>query len=445
MRGWAWRVGLFVSAFAYAFLMKTPRADTATLLSLWAGVFLLYGLVFRFKPETEFKFLIRAAIVLRLIALAALPTLSDDVYRFIWDGRLLAHGYNPFLYLPSEILTTPIAVQAGLTDALFQKLNSPDYYTVYPPLLQGWFAVAGTLGGTNDLATVFWLRLPILLGEVGTFWLLYRLLILMGKDDNTTRRGVLLYSLNPVVIVELVGNVHYEGLTICFLLAGLYFYKKQKDLPSATFLGLAAGVKLLPLIFLPALLEKNKVRKNLRYVLVAGIIFVVPFLSFFDAAIVENLSTSLNLYFRRFEFNASVYYLLREAGTLILGYNPIALIGPFLALVALSLILFFSWSQRVSLSLSERWLFVLTTYLLCATTVHPWYVVPLIALSVLTRFGFPIIWSVLLPLTYLAYGEAPFYENLWVVAVEYVVVGGWMAWEVRGLVDHEKGNQKFDL
>src|SRR5690606_17725745 len=129
--------------------------------------------------------------------------------------------------------------------------------------------------------------------------------------------------------------------------------------PSATFLGLAAGVKLLPLIFLPALLEKSDWRKNRRYVLGAGIVFMVPFLFFFDAAIVENLSSSLNLYFRRFEFNASLYYLLRQIGTLILGYNPIALIGPFLALVALLLILFFSWSGRINLSLPERWLFVL--------------------------------------------------------------------------------------
>ncbi len=162
-----------------------------------------------------------------------------------------------------------------------------------------------------------------------------------------------------------------------------------------------------------------------------GGVFLLPFLFFFDPVIVENLSASLDLYFRRFEFNASLYYLLREFGTLILGYNPIATIGPFLALVAVSLILFFSWSRRLKLSLPERWLFALTAYLLCATTVHPWYVVPLVALSVLTRFGFPIIWSALLPLTYLAYGQVPFHENLWIVAVEYGVVGGWMAWEIK--------------
>lgn len=442
MRWWLW---IAASLGGYLVLYATPRTETTLLLGLWGGVIVLYGLLLRARGTLPFTLLLIAAVLFRLLALVNLPTLSDDIYRFIWDGRLLAHGYNPFQYLPSEILSTRIAAQAGLTEALFQKLNSPHYYTVYPPLLQGWFAVSATLGGVSELATAFWLRLPIFLGEGGTFWLLYRLLKLMNQDQNTAQRSVLVYALNPLVNVELVGNVHYEGLTICFLLAALYFYKKQKDLPSATFLGLAAGVKLLPLIFLPALLEKGHWRKNLTSAVGATVTFGVPFLFFFDRAIVENISTSLDLYFRRFEFNASLYYLLREIGTLILGYNPIAIIGPFLALVALSLVLFFSWSRRLKLTLPERWLFALTAYLLCATTVHPWYVVPLIALSVLTRFGFPIIWSVMLPLTYVSYGGGGSHENLWIVAVEYCVVLGWMAWEVRGTVKYKKSHQKSDF
>jgi len=429
MRRWALGLGVVLSGIGYYFLMQIARTETTTLLTLWGGLFGLYGIALYCKAESGFSLLIGAALAFRLIGLTSMPTLSDDVYRFIWDGRLLAHGYNPFLYLPSEILSTPLAAKAELTDALFQKLNSPHYYTVYPPLLQGWFGVSATWGGTDELATAFWLRLPILLGELGTCWLLYRLLSLLGKDEATMKRGVLLYALNPLVIVELTANIHYEGLTTCFLLAGLYFYQKHKDLPSATYLGIAAGVKLLPLIFLPALLDKGRWRKSLRYVLATGVVFLFPFLFFFDAAILENLSTSLDLYFRRFEFNASLYYILREVGTLIWGYNPIATIGPFLALVAASLILFFSWSQRLKLSLPERWLWVLSTYLLCATTVHPWYVVPLIALCVLTRFRFPLLWSVVLPLTYVAYGQVPFYENLWIVGMEYGIVGGWMVWE----------------
>ena len=437
MRRLLWIGGIGLAAAGYYFLFQTARPATVTLLSLWAALFLLYGIAVRFQADAPFKWLIGAAILFRLLGMVNLPNLSDDVYRFIWDGRLLAYGYNPFLYLPREILSGEIATQAGLTPALFQKLNSPDYYTVYPPLLQGWFAVAATLGGSSDLATAFWLRSPIFWGEAATFWLLYQLLKLLGKDKASTRQGVLLYALNPLVTVELVGNLHYEGLTICFLLAGLYFYLKQKQTASATFLALAAGAKLLPLIFIPVLLDKNDWRKSLKYALTAGIVFLLPFLFFLNPTIVENISTSLDLYFRRFEFNASLYYLLRGVGTYLKGYNPIATIGPLLALVAASLILFFSWSKKLKLSLPERWLFALTAYLLCATTVHPWYVVPLIALSTLSRFRFPVVWSVVLPLTYVAYGQMPFQENLWIVAGEYLVVLGW---SIREAMPYESDN-----
>jgi alpha-1,6-mannosyltransferase len=431
MRGWAWGLGVVMSGIGYYFLMHTTRSETATLLGLWGALFVLYRFAFRFQPEVQFKLLLGASIAFRLIGFTGLPTLSDDIYRFIWDGRLLAQGYNPFLYLPSELLSGDIGARAGLTEVLFQKLNSPDYYTVYPPLLQGWFGVSARLGGMSELATAFWLRLPVFLGELGSLWLLYRLLSLMGKNENTTKRGVLLYALNPLVIVELTANIHYEGLTIFLLLAGLYFYKKHKEIPSATFLGFAAGVKLLPLIFIPALLNKGNWKESLQYGLIAGIVFLLPFLFFVNPVIVENLSTSLDLYFRRFEFNGSLYYLLREMGTRLWGYNPIATAGPFLALVSVSLILFISWSKHLKLSLSERWLWVLTTYLLCATTVHPWYVIPLIALSVLSGFGFPRVWSVMLLLTYVAYGQGQFQENLWLVGLEYCVVGGWMVWEIK--------------
>lgn len=429
MKRAGWCAGVALAAVGYFFLFQTARTDPSQLLSLWAALFLLYGVVLRFSAAVPFKLLIGAAIGYRLLAMWHLPLLSDDVYRFIWDGRLLSYGHNPFLYLPTDILATPIAAQAGLTEALFQKLNSPEYYTVYPPLLQGWFAVAATLG-QSEFGTVLWLRLPIFLGEVITFWFLYQILQAMGRDAAAARRGTLLYALNPLAIVELTGNIHYEGLTIVFLLAGLYFYLKQKESASSVFLGLSAGAKLLPLIFIPALLNKKDRQKSVKYLLVSGVVFLVPFLFFFNQTILENISESLNLYFRNFEFNASIYYLLRGIGTYILGYNPIAGIGPFLGLISVSLILFFSWSTRLRCTLPERWLFVLTVYLLCATTVHPWYVVPLLALSTLTRFRFPVVWSVVLPLTYVAYGSAGFHENLWVVAVEYLLVGGWMAWEL---------------
>jgi alpha-1,6-mannosyltransferase len=420
-------VGILLSAAGYLVLVHTARTDSTALLTVWMGLFLLYGLLVYYHASLSFVLLLGAAVSFRLIGLLAMPSLSDDVYRFVWDGRLLAHGYNPYLYLPAALLDTGISDRTGLTDALFQKLNSPGYYTIYPPLLQGWFGISTLLAAT-EAGAAFWLRLPILLGELVSIWLLYQLL--KGIETKRVQRGVLLYALNPLIVVELTSNVHYEGLTICFLLACLYLFKKERKSISAVFLGLSIGVKLLPLIFLPALLDRTQIRKSLVYTLITGVVTLIPFLFFFDQEVVSRFLTSLDLYFRKFEFNASLYYVLRWAGTRLLGYNPIGILGPLLSLLSLSAILYLSFSRRLAFTLYERLLLILTVYLFCATTVHPWYIGPLVALSALGRFRYALVWSVLLPFTYLAYGQVPFQENLWVVALEYLIVGRWLWWEV---------------
>ncbi|TDB63747.1 hypothetical protein [Arundinibacter roseus] len=421
---------ILLSAAGYGWLLYgLQRTDTSLLLSLWGALFLLYALAFYYKAEQHFSLFLVAALVFRCVGLWSVPVLSDDVFRFIWDGRLLAQGHNPYMYLPSELVATDIATQAGLTPELFQRLNSPAYYTVYPPLLQLWFWVS-TLLTSSESATIFWLRLPLVLGEFASLWLLFQLLQKMGKNKQEVRRGTLLYALNPLVIVELIPNVHYEGLMICFVLACLYFYPNKNKIGSAFFLSLAVGVKLLPLIFLPTLIPKENKFKALIYSSLVGVLVLLPFLFFFDKFIIERFSTSLDLYFRTFEFNASLYYLLRKIGMWILGYNPIATLGPLLSLLSFSTILFLSFGQILPINRYERLLLILTVYLFCATTVHPWYVVPLLALCVLGRFRFPLVWSVLLPLTYTAYQTPVFVEKSWVLVLEYALVWGWLAWEL---------------
>ena len=116
------------------------------------------------KPD---RFLVAAALLFRLSLLAVTPNLSDDYARFIWDGRLLAHGYNPYLYLPTHLVNTPTAAIAGLTDSLFQQLNSPRYFTVYPPLNQALFGLAVWLSPDSIIGAVISLRVPILRGRSG--------------------------------------------------------------------------------------------------------------------------------------------------------------------------------------------------------------------------------------------------------------------------------------
>jgi hypothetical protein len=81
-------------------------------------------------------------------------------------------------------------------------------------------------------------------------------------------------------------------------------------------------------------------------------------------------------------------------------------------------------------SLFQSMLMCLTAYFLLATTVHPWYITSLVLVSVFTRYRYPVVWSVLIILSYAAYRTLPYAENLWLVAFEYIVVVGWMGYEL---------------
>lgn len=434
------RIGwLILSACLYALLAyNTTREQFGMLLGL---LFLLFwGYSLRIQPfhrsthpheptpETD-RFLFGSAILFRLLLLLAPPQLSDDYYRFIWDGRLLANGFNPYLYLPSAIVNSI----PGINEALFQQLNSPDYYTVYPPLNQAMFGLAAWLSPDNLAGNIVGLRIPILLAEIGSLWLLNKLLKRVGKDPNLA----LLYGLNPLVILELTGNLHYEAVVLFFGLLAIWLLLENRWVLSAGALALAVSTKLVPLIFLPLLIRWLGWYKGALYSIITIALTALLFLPFASLELVQNIFSSINLYFQKFEFNASVYYLIRELGYWLQGYNIIAQAGPFLSLITLAGILWLSWgkgSEHKSLKIrawelpaigvnwGDRVLWILMLYFALATTVHPWYITTLVGASVFSHFRFPLVWSATVLLSYATYQTIPYHENLWFTAFEYSVV-----------------------
>jgi hypothetical protein len=141
---------------------------------------------------------------------------------------------------------------------------------------------------------------------------------------------------------------------------------------------------------------------------------------------------SINLYFQHFEFNASLYYLARQAGFWMKGYNMIAIFGPLMMILTFIIILFLALraKNKVVAHFLVSVLFIFTAYYFLATTVHPWYITTLVAVSVFTHYRFPIIWSLAIILSYFTYSNPAFIENLWLVFVEYLVVYGVLIFEV---------------
>lgn len=421
-------LGLLLAGLVYGLGYHSSQSDFVSIISFYIPFFLVYLGIFKWvKPEQVIPLLI-ISIFLRFILVFAFPNLSDDIYRFIWDGRLLINGWNPFDHLPSFYIEQGIQVP-GITEELYHELNSPNYFTIYPPVAQAVFAFACWIFPNSIVASAILMKVFLFACEVGTIVLLVKLL----RHFELPQKNVLLYALNPLIIIEITGNLHFEGAMIFFLLLAFWWLIKQQYVFSAAAIALSIASKLLPLIFLPFLIRRLGWAKSFRYFLVVGLTLALLFVPLFSGLFLENFGSSLDLYFRKFEFNASIYYFARWIGFQIKGYNIIQIIGPILALGTFFGVLLMAFFEK-DLSWIKwpgKMLFAICLYLLFTTTVHPWYVSLPIVLCLFTRFRFPILWSGLIFMTYVNYSYNPYHENLWVVGVEYVGVMGLFLWEWR--------------
>ena len=383
--------------------------------------------------SADLTFWLGVAILLRLALLGAFPALSDDIYRFVWDGRLWLEGQNPFDHLPVWYLEEGNQLP-GLSKALFSELNSPEYYTIYPPVAQGLFALSCWLSPNSVGGPALVMQVFLLLMEVGTIFLLLALL----REWGLPASRVLWYALNPLIIVEVVGNLHFEGAMIFFLLLGLWLLLRWRRrggwsfAASAGAMALAVASKLLPLLFFPFLIRRLGWKRSFGYFSILGGILILRWVPLLSSSFLENFSSSVNLYFQQFEFNGSLYYFIRWVGYQISGFNLIRFIGPILAVLVFVAITGRALQERASESWAElpgRWLFAIGIYLLCATTVHPWYTALPLVLCIFTPYRWPVVWSGMILLTYINYSYPEFYENLWVVGLEYIVVLLWGSWE----------------
>ena len=162
-------------------------------------------------------------LVLRVAAVFAFPLLSDDVYRFLWDGALWWEGIHPLASTPEALALSSAegSAFAKTYPALLTSMNSPGYFTVYPPGSQFIFFISGWLASYPYWAIVL-LKTCLLLGEVA----LYRQLQRANAWPQRQHRRLALYWLSPLVIVEICGNAHFEGLALLGVVAALYAWRK---------------------------------------------------------------------------------------------------------------------------------------------------------------------------------------------------------------------------
>jgi len=423
------------SLVGYYFLgYEIQRYQTLPLFAAYGILFLIYLWVVNKVSDQEIVFWIVASLCFRVVLLFATPQLSDDFYRFIWDGRLWAAGQHPFAALPSEFLKWNIP---GIDQEIYNHLNSKKYFTIYPPVAQYIFWVAVKISPHSILGSVIVMRGFILMAEIGSILLMKKVL----AKFNMPAKNILFYTLNPFIILELTGNLHFEAFVIFFLLVTVLSFSQNKLTLSAVGFGFAICAKLIPLIFLPIFLGRLTIKNLFLYFSVVAITCLLLFFPFLDLELFNSLSSSMGLYFNKFEFNASLYYLVREFGYRVYGYNIIQTVGWKLALITLVLILGFVWIrhrqsvvkqvQANNQILLEDWMWILSIYFLFTTTLHPWYISTLLAFSVFTPYRFIVLWTGLIFLTYAGYTVDSFHEVLWLTALEYILVIGCLIYELR--------------
>ena len=417
------------SATLYLFFAyHLKRTNFIELISLFGGLFLAFYFLLK-VDKVNSNLLFGAGILFRLLFLFAIPNLSQDFFRFIWDGRMLLHGYNPYLYIPDNVITDskfylPEALQ------LYNGMGSlsSGHFTNYPPVNQLCFAAAALVSGKSIFGSVLLFKIIIILADIGIYNFGKKLLSQLRLPEN----NIFLYFLNPLVIIELSGNLHFEGVMIFFFVWSLLLLQNNSIKKGAVVFSLSVAVKLIPLMLLPLLFRYLKFKKAFVFYGIVGIVSILLFLPFFSPAFISNYSSTVALWFTNFEFNASIYYLVREIGYYLTGFNQIHFIGtisPFVILLVILLLSFYKKNILFKNTIANM-LLAICIYFFLSTTVHPWYIITPLALSVFTRFRFPVVWSFVIMLSYYAYSNAAFKENQWLLFIEYSIVFTTLFWEL---------------
>lgn len=396
---------LFVGVASAALTAVAGLADgsrAAQLLVPWlaAHAFYLLGvwLVLRRGARLRLPLLLAIGLLPRLVLLPLEPKLSEDVYRYLWDGRLVSEGVNPFPHAPAD------PSLARYHDALLARLNHAEVPTIYPPLAQFLF------GATARLAAEPWAWKTTLLGLEAI--LLLALASLLRARGLPAER-LLLYFWNPLVIVESFGSGHVDLAAAAFLLFAFALHERGRNRLSGALFASAVLVKYMPLLLVPTLLR----RRAFGMLAVAAIViaaFFVPFLSAGSA-----LWTGLATYLRHWEFNGPLYAILRPF--FLTGEPPRFILAALLA-VATGVV---AWRAK---TLTGAALLLLAVWILVSPTVYPWYLLLLVALLPLHADAGILLFSGLVALSYAGLGASRV-TGVWELPgwIPWVEYGGWAA------------------
>ena len=311
-------------------------------LMLLAGIFYVIGVfwVARFQLGASALFIILASAVLfRLVLLSSPSTLSDDVYRYQWDGRVQRAHLNPYVVFPNE---------EGL-----EWLQNPEHPeppgeetpTIYPPLSEFAYRLIETVPGYKRVSTI------LDLASVGL------LMLLLAAVKQPLHR-VLVYAWNPAVLISFAMSGHFDSLAIVTFLGALFFLVTNRSALSVAALALSFLSKFFPVLLFPAFLK----RARLAHLGLFAFLVVAFYLPFSGAGL--HLLDGARNYARDWVNNASFFNVLRLVARSRTGAEVLA---GFILLAAMGYL-----AKRQA---APVWSSLILTggVLLVSPTAYPWY------------------------------------------------------------------------
>jgi len=340
------------------------------------------------------------ACLYRWLLVPTVPALSTDIYRYVWDGRVQAHGINPYLYPPQSE-----ALKDLRDEGIYPHINRLWAPTIYPAGAQGFFLGLHRLGIRSPTA----FKAAVVVSDMGSVLLLTLILIHL----KVPAERVLVYAWHPLVIYELANNGHVDGFMLFFVLLALLLLLKRRPLASIASLALATALKLYPALLLPALLRAPKWRRGLLFAAIVLALYL-PYLSA-GPAILGFLPGYFQIPAEQFNLGLKVY-LLR---ILPLADHMLITLG-FAALLAAAVVVV--WRLPKDDISALKWAYLLTglQLLLASGSLHPWYLILIIPFLALFPSPAWLYFSFAVVLSYLAYPSGGYRVPEWVRHVEYL-------------------------
>lgn len=405
-------------------VLSIPRTDFFPLWGFYSIAFGAYALLAIGNQHISLVHGLMLAFFCRLLTFFFDPMLSDDYFRFIWDGMVMHNGLNPAAITPATLIGQQ-CTEAELS--LYSLLNSKTYFTVYPPATQLIFYLSYAMNGMDAGGHIVFFKILLLLADAA---IVFMLAVLLKKNNQPIHR-ILIYALNPLVIIEYCGNLHMEGFMIAGLLAAIIFAEKRRWWLGTFFMSFSICIKMTSAISMPFMPREKYWKRILLWCSLTAAITGVTFWMFFGSH--SGWVQSVALWFRSFEFNASLYYIARAIHAVWKGYDHIQLLGPVMALMTLVAIVitWIFYMRNKHLHWSSVMVIVYTIYFLMGTTIHPWYLGTLLTISIISGHRYPLIWTYLVFLSYSHYANGGFNENYIFISLEYSLLLLWMIMEFR--------------